>query len=241
MCLLSARSAATCKRTCLSLVWRQPPTPMPTPLLEGTDEQHERGPRFRLADAPARSGRARLGCRSADYRAGSKGGLGRQPRACPEIRHIRASCACRFPPNDRVGAVVIATSRGRGRDRSSSHGRRRQMSAPPLTEPPRETTALSLLADRSSSGRRAALERQRGGQFAARRHPRHEGAKPRRPAIRGTRTCIWRTDRFGPSPRGSSDTCSRRRPSRRSFWAGGLPRRLRRCVDPPAGRAGGRR
>jgi hypothetical protein len=155
--------------------------------------------------------------------------------------HIRASCACRFPPNDRVGAVVIATSRGRGRDRSSSHGRRRQMSAPPLTEPPRETTALSPLADRSSSGRRAPLDRQQGGHFAARRHPRHEGANPRRPAIRGTRTCIWRTDRSGPSPRGSSDTCSRRRPSRRSFWAGGLPRRLRRCVDPPAGRAGGRR
>jgi hypothetical protein len=135
----------------------------------------------------------------------------------------------------------FATSRGRGRDRSSSHGRRRQMSAPPLTEPPRETTALSPLADRSSSGRRAPLERQRGGHFAARRHPRHGGANPRRPAIRGTRTCIWRTDRSGPSPRGSSDTCSRRRPSRRSFWAGGLPRRLRRCVGPPAGRAGGRR
>ena len=71
--------------------------------------------------------------------------------------------------------------------------------------------------------------------------PRHGGANPSRPAIRGTRTCIWRMDRSGPSPRGSSDTCSRRRPARRSFWVGGLPRRLRRCAGPPAGRAGGPR
>ena len=64
-------------------------------------------------------------------------------RATPAPRHIRASCACRFPRKHRVGAVAIATSRGRRRDRSSSHGRRRQMSAPPLTEPPRETTAFA--------------------------------------------------------------------------------------------------
>ena len=65
-------------------------------------------------------------------------------------------------------------------------------------------------------------------------------SSPSRLAIRGTRTCIWRTGRSGSSPRGSIDTCSRRRPSRRSFWAGGPPRRLRRCADPPVGRAGGR-
>jgi hypothetical protein len=65
--------------------------------------------------------------------------------------------------------------------------------------------------------------------------------KPRGPAIRDTRTCISRTDRPGPSPRGSNDTCSRPRPAHRSSWAGGLPRHLRRCADPPAGRARARR
>jgi hypothetical protein len=55
-------------------------------------------------------------------------------------------------------------------------------------------------------------------------------------AKRGTGTCKRRSDRSGPSPRGSSGTCSHLRQARRGFSGGDLRPPRSRCCCLPEGR-----
>ena len=160
-----------------------------------------------------------------------------------------APLACRSGTrSDRLGRPCAHT-RSVGKNESATVGAADDRS--PQGSSPTARRALSLRANwkrrhrrRTSGGVVHGCHSERQWGWSCRRSlspAARRSGKPRGPAIRGTRTCISRTDRPGPSPRGSNDTCSRRRPARRSFWAGGLPRRLRRCADPPAGRAPARR
>jgi hypothetical protein len=165
----------------------------------------------------------------------------RKPGEARRFRTAAATVPLRRSGRDATGGPTrLPCSEGRSPSIVSRHDRR----CPPRSSPTARATAsreADVRQDLHIRRRRPRLssEPQGGCHVAARPHPRHEGTNARRRAIRGTRTCIWRTHRSGPSPRGSSDTCSRRWPARRSFWAGGLPRRLHRCADPPAARAGG--